>query len=908
MPTARSGPAILLKNGKVLVAGGTGSDFSPLATAEIYDPATGTWSATGSMATPRAGAAVLLSDGRVLVAGGYDGTNMVASAEVFDPATGTWSATGSMAAARSCSLVLLGDGRVLALGGMGNSFNAYQASAEIYDPASGKWSATGSLATARSAPAVLLKNGKVLVAGGMSSNGNYLATAEIYDPATGSWGGTGSRAAAGSAALALLQDGRVLAAGGGNAEGGVTANAEIYDPAAGTWSATGSLAAARWAGIVLLNDGRAMVAGGQAGSSSDQVIVDRASVEIYDPGTGKWTTTWPMNTPRSSSATLLNNGKVLVAGGSGGGGGILASAEIFDPAVPAPSAPLLLTALSPPGGPTAGGTAVTITGSNFASGATVTFGAAAAANVTIKNASTITCIAPAFASGGIVTVTVTNPDGTEDSLDGYDYTDSLQLYGPTTATGTVGVPFSFQTGALNASDFSFQPLPPGLTADTRTGEITGTPTVGGQFVVHVTVTQPPVAFGAFASVNQLDLHLTIANGAGAPVIANTPLMMVGTAGSAVAQYALSATGSVPITFSVQGLPPGLSFDGTYIGGTPTAAGQTNVTLTATNSVGTDTKTLAVNIGSGAPLAVTPISITGQAGSYLFFPLPVSSGPTPKFTITPEIRNGLNAFPSKYENPNQIIKGMPQGPQQYSGKVTAANSAGSITVDLAITIAAPPSNNASISAKLSDAYSTAVVHDSDGGVGIAQKTALNASLTVSLESLDFSALGKDTKVVVGLGDYLFNSTLGAAPSTGIGKIRGKLDLAKGSATFVDVMDISVTNTPHYVEYGSVALKWNAKKKTLLITVSRKIPQSHDVIIDAKPTDNILCQRSYIEAANSSFTEQALVSVQFGNVQAWVATQMSGKSKSKGTNSSTEMIVGTLYTISARGSATAPAVKH
>ena len=88
--------ATLLANGKVLVAGGTGGP-TVLASAELYDPTTGTWTVTGSLHDAHAEhTATLLADGRVLVIGGYDNDDVVPSAEIYDPATGTWAITGSL--------------------------------------------------------------------------------------------------------------------------------------------------------------------------------------------------------------------------------------------------------------------------------------------------------------------------------------------------------------------------------------------------------------------------------------------------------------------------------------------------------------------------------------------------------------------------------------------------------------------------------------------------------------------------------------------------------------------------------------------------------------------------------------------------------------------------------------------
>lgn len=102
--------ATLLSNGKVLIAGGfsqVGLTIEGLSSAELYDPATGSFSATGSMSVPRVShTATLLPDGRVLIAGGYAGfTNQEAagatsSAELYDSVTGTFTATGQMSVPR----------------------------------------------------------------------------------------------------------------------------------------------------------------------------------------------------------------------------------------------------------------------------------------------------------------------------------------------------------------------------------------------------------------------------------------------------------------------------------------------------------------------------------------------------------------------------------------------------------------------------------------------------------------------------------------------------------------------------------------------------------------------------------------------------------------------------------------
>ena len=119
--------ATLLVDGQVLVAGGH-TNAHVIRGAELFDPATGTWSDAGMLAVPRDPIATLLADGRVLVAGGINwyigGGKMYADCELFDPATGKWTATGSLSMPRNAQRMLrLDDDRVLAIGGYGPGTN-----------------------------------------------------------------------------------------------------------------------------------------------------------------------------------------------------------------------------------------------------------------------------------------------------------------------------------------------------------------------------------------------------------------------------------------------------------------------------------------------------------------------------------------------------------------------------------------------------------------------------------------------------------------------------------------------------------------------------------------------------------------------------------------------------------------
>jgi len=228
----------LLPSGKVLIAGGDPGSYLTTNSAELYDPATGTFTPTGSLATTTRGQhmAVLLSNGKVLIVGGgsWDwGGSILSSAELYDPATGTFTATGSMATARiAFAATLLSTGKVLVAGGETCCYPIL-GSAELYDPAAGTFTPTGSLNTSRdSHTATLLSNGTVLVAAGYHGPGDAAITsAELYDPAAGTFTPTGSlNTARNQHTATLLNNGVVLMAGGSDSSGNALASAELYEP------------------------------------------------------------------------------------------------------------------------------------------------------------------------------------------------------------------------------------------------------------------------------------------------------------------------------------------------------------------------------------------------------------------------------------------------------------------------------------------------------------------------------------------------------------------------------------------------------------------------------------------------------------------------------------------------------
>ncbi|WNG19406.1 hypothetical protein F0U63_35555 [Cystobacter fuscus] len=279
LTTHRSHTATLLLDGRVLLAGG-GQHPRTGVNAELYDEITVRWNAAGRMITTRFGhTATLLPDGRVLVVGGTDkesGGRTLSSAELYDPGTNTWTATGSLTAARTHhAATLLPDGRVLVVGGDDKKIR--KNTAELYDPSTGTWSSTTSMWAARTYhSATLLSTGQVLVAGGEPDGRN--ASAELYDPATQTWSSTANMNEARRYHTAtLLPDGGVLVAGGYHDSRGIHFSAELYDPATGTWSSTASMNADRFQHTAtLLPNGSLLVVGGVGNH-------DQSSAEVYAP-------------------------------------------------------------------------------------------------------------------------------------------------------------------------------------------------------------------------------------------------------------------------------------------------------------------------------------------------------------------------------------------------------------------------------------------------------------------------------------------------------------------------------------------------------------------------------------------------------------------------------------------------
>lgn len=337
MATARSShSATLLADGRVWVVGGFGRSGRALATTEIFDPQTGSWSPGPSLSEARANhVAVSLPSGRVLIAGGGldnnvggpSGRGILASAVLFEPNEGRLVPIAPLAEGRShAAAILLDDGRVLVIGGSSGlhttqpSFGDALGTSEIYDPAAGLWSPGPSLNIPRYLHSLLrLSDGEIAVIGGSDQNEAELLQVEIVQPSDGSRR-DGPNLSAGRVfhATAPLASGRGLIVCGKQANIRFLNTSELLESdGARLVAATPLPGDSRTAPTLSpLPSGRALLAGGLHGSTAG--FYNLADAYLYDETVPSWTPIGPLAEARVlHSATVLEDGSVLICGGFG---------------------------------------------------------------------------------------------------------------------------------------------------------------------------------------------------------------------------------------------------------------------------------------------------------------------------------------------------------------------------------------------------------------------------------------------------------------------------------------------------------------------------------------------------------------------------------------------------------------
>jgi hypothetical protein len=331
--------ATLLNDGRVLIAGGTQVDGVARARCELFDPKANRWVRAADMIHARAGhAATLLSDGSVLVTGGETGigvfpNQVLASAEIYHPATNSWTAVAAMHALRRMhSSIRLHDGRVLIVGGTNEAPGSplpasEQEQAEIYHPQLDAWFLAGTgLPPLSGQAATLMPDGTVLVTGGSTDMGFATVSAELFDPAPNHWRPTTwpmATARYGHTAT-LLPDGKVLLTGGYTTKTQVSGGfvypsseflttSEMFDLRGNTGIRVGYSIIPRFEhSATLLSNGTVLVVGSAYASN--------AHSQIFDPkNTEDWASTGLTMDRYLHTATMLADGRVLIAGGYGVG-------------------------------------------------------------------------------------------------------------------------------------------------------------------------------------------------------------------------------------------------------------------------------------------------------------------------------------------------------------------------------------------------------------------------------------------------------------------------------------------------------------------------------------------------------------------------------------------------------------
>ena len=248
---------------------------------------------------------------------------------------------------------------------------------------------------------------------------------------------------------------------------------------------------------------------------------------------------------------------------------------------------------------------------------------------------------------------------------------------PLTKAGTVNAAFTFTiTASGSPTSYSASPLPAGLSVNTATGAITGTPTAAGTTAVLLGATNA-------TGTGNATLTVTVAAAGVAPIITNSPLTAGGTVGTAF-NFAITASGT-PTTYTATPLPAGLSIVAAtgVITGTPTTVGTTAVLLGATNATGTGNATLTITVAAAgvAPIIINnPLTAPGTIGTPFSFSIAASGSPT-SFTATP-LPAGLSVVLA-----TGVITGTPTATGTTSVLLGATNATGTGNATLTITVAA-----------------------------------------------------------------------------------------------------------------------------------------------------------------------------------------------------------------------------
>lgn len=561
--------ATVLQSGEILFAGGESLEGTT-ATAELFNPVAMTFTLTGSMTVPREGhTATLLPSGQVLIVGGSNdasgsGTIPLATAEIYNPTSGTFTATASPNVARlDHTATLLVNGKVLIAGGVVPGYppppnNLAYSSAEIYDPTAGTFTLTQSMTTPRfDQTATLFSDGQVFIAGGVDepSFSTTGAPAELYNPSTSTF--TAVTASASSLepdpvypiASALLLTGQVLAG-----------TSVLYDPptnkfiSVNTSGLPTTVSASGGYSFALLPNGQVLVSGSMQSASASPTAW---SLYIFDPRSLAYSPAGTLRHARSTpTEILLPDNLVLIAGGNDS----LVPSDVLEAELyqaPAATSIATLTSVSPTSLSGFSSVDLVVNGTNFVSGSAIQVDGTSIPTTLVSNTQ---LDAPfpvqSLLVAGNHTVTVANANGVVTAPLTITVTNpQLQPPDPSGTTLSFG---SATVGALNAQLLAFANVGNApLTLDS----VALTGTNSADFVLDPVNSTCPLSSGAIAPSTTCLIAVDFAPQA----IHSSTVTLTMVYGTPSSHYTLALTGTGTGTPALSITPPSLSFGSQSVG-------------------------------------------------------------------------------------------------------------------------------------------------------------------------------------------------------------------------------------------------------------------------------------------------------------------------------------------------------
>ena len=300
MPTARTGFATSVVNGKVFVIGGNiqlkRGEFGDLSasTVEMYDPETDTWEQKANMPTARSGVSVSVVDRKIYAIGGSklktiqmphgfsSESEELATVEMYDPITDTWTQKADMPTPKK-TMTCVVNGKIYAIGGwLTTHEKPHLETVEVYDPGTDTWAKAENMNCARCSAAIGVVNGEIYAIGGLGSSpvqdqsDFYLSNVEVFNPKTNQWQERTEMSAPKALHTASVIDGKIYVIGGYFSKDGEfkkLSTIEIYDPTTDHWTQKSDLPIGKWGHKTEVIDGQIYIFGGGPVTS----------VQVYDP-------------------------------------------------------------------------------------------------------------------------------------------------------------------------------------------------------------------------------------------------------------------------------------------------------------------------------------------------------------------------------------------------------------------------------------------------------------------------------------------------------------------------------------------------------------------------------------------------------------------------------------------------